>query len=196
MTCGPQTNFFPDLPSISRTELIFFNSPNNPTGHAATRKQLQQLVDFARVNGSIIIFDSAYAAYITDDSPKSIYEIPGAREVCVPLVPFCFMLFSLPSCTPFLLFCTIFCNGSLTYFAPCYVQVAIEVSSFSKFAGFTGVRLGWTVVPEELLYSNGFPVMHDFNRIMCTCFNGASSIAQAGGLACLSPEGLRVNSTS
>jgi len=70
------------------------------------------------------------------------------------------------------------------------------VSSFSKIAGFTGVRLGWTVVPEELLYSNGFPVMHDFNRIVCTCFNGASSIAQAGGLACLSPEGLRVNSSS
>jgi len=87
--------------------------------------------------------------------------------------------------------------GSLnSFFFPCYVQVAIEVSSFSKIAGFTGVRLGWTVVPEELLYSNGFPVMHDFNRIVCTCFNGASSIAQAGGLACLSPEGLRVNSSS
>ncbi|KOM55615.1 hypothetical protein LR48_Vigan10g150700 [Vigna angularis] len=39
VTCGPQTNFFTDLLSISRTELIFFNSPNNPTGHAATRKQ-------------------------------------------------------------------------------------------------------------------------------------------------------------
>ncbi|XP_052723470.1 uncharacterized protein LOC108343869 isoform X3 [Vigna angularis] len=39
MTCGPQTNFFTDLLSISSTELIFFNSPNNPTGHAATRKQ-------------------------------------------------------------------------------------------------------------------------------------------------------------
>lgn len=71
-------------------------------------------------------------------------------------------------------------------------QVAIEVSSFSKFAGFTGVRLGWTVVPEELLFLGGFPVVHDFNRIICTCFNGASNIAQAGGLACLSPEGLKV----
>ncbi|KAL6179107.1 hypothetical protein ACLB2K_050623 [Fragaria x ananassa] len=70
-------------------------------------------------------------------------------------------------------------------------QVAIEISSFSKFAGFTGIRLGWTVVPEELLYSNGFPVIHDFNRIVCTCFNGASNIAQAGGLACLSPEGIQ-----
>ncbi|CAL0300809.1 unnamed protein product [Lupinus luteus] len=149
MKCGPETNFFPDLSTTSRADIIFFCSPNNPTGHAATRKQLEQLVNFAKVNGSIIIFDSAYSAYITDDSPKSIFEIPGAREV------------------------------------------AIEVSSFSKFAGFTGVRLGWTVISEELLYSNGFPVVHDFNRIVCTCFNGASNIAQAGGLACLSSKGFR-----
>lgn len=72
-------------------------------------------------------------------------------------------------------------------------QVAIEVASLSKFAGFTGVRLGWTVVPEELEYSNGFPVSKDFDRIMCTCFNGASSIAQTGGLACLSEEGYKVS---
>ncbi|GMJ12941.1 eds two suppressor 5, AGD2-like defense response protein 1 [Hibiscus trionum] len=149
MQLGPQNNFFPDLTITPRTDIIFFCSPNNPTGHAATRKQLQQLVEFARDNGSIIIFDSAYATYISDDSPKSIFEIPGAKEV------------------------------------------AIEISSFSKFAGFTGVRLGWTVVPEELLFSGGFPVIHDFNRIVCTCFNGASNIAQAGGLACLSPEGFQ-----
>lgn len=73
-----------------------------------------------------------------------------------------------------------------------YAQVAIEISSFSKFAGFTGVRLGWAVVPKELKYSNGFPVRKDFNRIMCTCFNGASSISQAGGLACLSADGYQV----
>lgn len=79
--CGPQNNFFPDLKSVCRTDIIFFCSPNNPTGHAATRNQLEQLVEFARDNGSIIIFDSAYAAYITDDSPRSIFEIPGAREV-------------------------------------------------------------------------------------------------------------------
>ncbi|XWS63178.1 hypothetical protein CRYUN_Cryun06bG0073500 [Craigia yunnanensis] len=149
MQCGPENNFFPDLTTTPRTDIIFFCSPNNPTGHAATRKQLQQLVEFARDNGSIIIFDSAYAAYITDDSPKSIFEIPGAKEV------------------------------------------AIEISSFSKFAGFTGVRLGWTVVPEELLFSSGFPVINDFNRIVCTCFNGASNIAQAGGLACLSSDGFQ-----
>lgn len=71
-------------------------------------------------------------------------------------------------------------------------QVAIETSSFSKHAGFNGVRLGWTVVPKELLFSDGFPVNKDFNRIVCTCFNGASNISQAGGLACLSAEGLKV----
>ncbi|XP_048226276.1 aminotransferase ALD1, chloroplastic isoform X2 [Ricinus communis] len=147
MKCEPQNNFFPDLAKTSRTDIIFFCSPNNPTGHAATRRQLEELVRFAKENGSIIIFDSAYALYITNDSPRSIFEIPGAREV------------------------------------------AIEVSSFSKFAGFTGVRLGWTVIPEELHFSNGFPVINDFNRIVCTCFNGASNIAQAGGLACLSAEG-------
>lgn len=73
------------------------------------------------------------------------------------------------------------------------LQVAIETASFSKYAGFTGVRLGWTVVPKQLLFSDGFPVAKDFNRIVSTCFNGASNISQAGGLACLSPEGLKVS---
>ncbi|KAK6945555.1 Aminotransferase, class I/classII [Dillenia turbinata] len=149
MSCGPQTHFFPDLSITPRTDIIFFCSPNNPTGHAASRVQLQQLVEFAHKNGSIIVYDSAYAVYITDDSPRSIFEIPGAKEV------------------------------------------AIEISSFSKFAGFTGVRLGWTVVPKELRLSNGFPIINDFNRIVCTCFNGASRISQAGGLASLSSDGFK-----
>ncbi|OIT34808.1 PREDICTED: aminotransferase ALD1 isoform X1 [Nicotiana attenuata] len=149
MKCSPENDFFPDLSKTARTDVIFFCSPNNPSGHAASRAQLQQLVEFAQLNGSIIVYDSAYAAYVSDSSPKSIYEIPGSRKV------------------------------------------AIEISSFSKMAGFTGVRLGWTVVPKELLYSNGFPVILDFNRVICTTFNGASNIAQAGGLACLSPEGFK-----
>ncbi|KAG8073842.1 hypothetical protein GUJ93_ZPchr0006g43960 [Zizania palustris] len=149
MRCAPENAFFPDLSRVRRTDVIFFCSPNNPTGHVASREQLRQLVDFARRNGSIVVFDSAYSSYVSacSGAPRSIYEIPGAREV------------------------------------------AIEVSSFSKFAGFTGVRLGWAVVPDELLYSDGSPVARDFDRIVCTCFNGASSIAQAGGLACLSEEG-------
>ena len=61
----------------------------------------------------------------------------------------------------------------------------METASFSKHAGFTGVRLGWTVVPEALRFADGTPVIRDWNRITCTVFNGASNIAQAGGLACL-----------
>ena len=61
----------------------------------------------------------------------------------------------------------------------------METCSFSKYAGFTGVRLGWTVVPEQLKFADGSPVIADFNRIMTTVFNGASVIAQAGGLAAL-----------
>jgi LL-diaminopimelate aminotransferase len=67
---------------------------------------------------------------------------------------------------------------------------SIEVNSFSKYAGFTGVRLGWTVVPKELTFADGSPVAADYNRIMCTAFNGASNIVQSGVLAALDPEGL------
>ena len=70
-------------------------------------------------------------------------------------------------------------------FGPGAEECALETCSFSKYAGFTGVRLGWTVVPEQLRYAGGHPVIADFNRIMTTVFNGASSVAQAGGLACL-----------
>ena len=63
--------------------------------------------------------------------------------------------------------------------------MAIETCSFSKFAGFTGVRLGWAVVPHALKYADGGSVRGDWNRITSTVFNGASSIAQAGGMACL-----------
>ncbi|KAL6545863.1 hypothetical protein OROGR_009737 [Orobanche gracilis] len=149
MMCTPENGFFPDLSTVRRTDIIFFCSPNNPTGYAASREELTRLIQFAKENGSIIVYDSAYAMYISDDSPRSIFEIPGAKEV------------------------------------------ALEVSSFSKYAGFTGVRLGWTAIPKELLYSDGFPVAKDFNRIVCTCFNGASNIAQAGGLACVSDEGIK-----
>lgn len=70
---------------------------------------------------------------------------------------------------------------------------AIEISSFSKFAGFTGVRLGWTIVPHALRCENSEPgELHRlWNRRQCTFFNGASNISQAGGVAVLSPEGLR-----
>ncbi|KAK9844064.1 hypothetical protein WJX81_003340 [Elliptochloris bilobata] len=150
MPCRPESDFFPDLRKVGRTDLIFFCSPNNPTGAAATRAQLTELVAHARERGSILIYDAAYALYISDpDCPRTIFEIPGAEEC------------------------------------------AIETCSFSKYAGFTGVRLGWTVVPEALRYADGQPVIADFNRIMTTVFNGASVVAQAGGLACLQEEGFK-----
>ena len=66
------------LPQTKRTDIIFFCSPNNPTGAAATRDQLKQLVEFARKNGSLIVYDAAYALYISNpDCPKSIFEIEG-----------------------------------------------------------------------------------------------------------------------
>lgn len=72
-------------------------------------------------------------------------------------------------------------------------KCAIEINSFSKNAGFTGVRLGWTIVPAELECENAEPgrIKSMWNRRQCTFFNGASNIAQAGGLAALSDEGYK-----
>lgn len=81
MRCTPENGFFPHLSTVQRTDIIFFCSPNNPTGAAATREQLTQLVQFAKDNGTIIVYDSAYALYMSDDNPRSIFEIPGAKEV-------------------------------------------------------------------------------------------------------------------
>jgi LL-diaminopimelate aminotransferase len=149
MKCGPENGFFPDLEKAERADVVYFCSPNNPTGAAATREQLEQLVAWAKERGSIIVFDAAYAPFIrSKDVPKSIYEIEGAEEC------------------------------------------AIEVNSLSKYAGFTGVRLGWTIVPKALKFKDGTPVANDYNRVMCTAFNGASNIVQAGALAALEPEGL------
>lgn len=150
MECNPENDFFPNLKKTKRTDLIFFCSPNNPTGAAATFEQLEELVGFAAKNKSIIIYDSAYSSFISGKNlPKSIYEVKGAKEV------------------------------------------AIEVSSFSKSIGFTGVRLGWAIIPNQLKYDDGISVNRDWNRITTTIFNGASNIAQYGGLAALEDEGTR-----
>jgi len=75
-----------------RTDLIFFCNPNNPTGAAATRQQLEKLVAFARKNGSIIIYDAAYAIYISDpERPQSIFEIPGLWQHLYVLKYACLM---------------------------------------------------------------------------------------------------------
>lgn len=83
LPCTEQTNFVPQLPN-THADIIYLCSPNNPTGTALTKAQLQMWVDYAREHKSVILFDSAYEAYITDPAlPHSIYEIPGAREVAV-----------------------------------------------------------------------------------------------------------------
>ncbi len=149
MECTPENKFFPNLEHAHGAEIIYFCSPNNPTGAVASKKQLKELVDFAKDNDSIIVFDAAYSEYIRDKNlPKTIFEVKGAKDV------------------------------------------ALEVNSFSKPIGFTGVRLGWTVVPKKLRYDDGSPVIDDWNRVMTTLFNGASNIVQSGGLAALDGEGL------
>src|SRR5690606_11861979 len=68
-----------------------------------------------------------------------------------------------------------------------------EITSFSKWAGFTGVRLGWTVVPRALKVSNSRPgeLNTMWNRRQSTMFNGASNIIQDAGLAVLSEQGIK-----
>lgn len=78
-----ENEFTASLPE-QKVDLIYLCFPNNPTGATASRAHLQQWVDYARANGSIIFFDAAYEAFITDpDLPHSIYEIPGARSCAI-----------------------------------------------------------------------------------------------------------------
>ncbi len=83
LPCTAENNFIPELPKTP-VDLIYLCLPNNPTGTALTRKELSKWVEYARENNSIILFDAAYEAYVTeDDIPHSIYEIEGAKEVAI-----------------------------------------------------------------------------------------------------------------
>lgn len=146
MPCTPENGFFPALPKRV-PDLIYLCFPNNPTGMAATREQLQPWVDYANEHGSVILYDAAYRAYMTDPAlPRSIYEIPGA-EKC-----------------------------------------AIEFGSFSKTAGFTGTRCGWTVIPRALV--RGGESLYDmWMRRQSTKFNGTAYVIQRAAEATYSPEG-------
>jgi LL-diaminopimelate aminotransferase len=78
-----ENNFTAQIPS-QKVDLIYLCFPNNPTGATATKEHLKAWVDYAKANGSIIFFDAAYEAFITDPSlPHSIYEIEGARECAI-----------------------------------------------------------------------------------------------------------------
>jgi len=149
MPCNEGNGFFPDLPD-QKVDLIYICSPNNPTGAVATKEQLKQYVDYANEHKAALIFDAAYAPYISDPNlPRTIYEIDGS-QTC-----------------------------------------AIEINSFSKDAGFTGIRLGWTVVPSEMVVEGTSvgKVRSFWSRRQGTMFNGASNIVAEGGIAALSSAG-------
>ena len=89
MKCDPSNGFWPDIANLPRADVIYICSPNNPTGAVATREQLQAAVDRANEQGSIIVFDAAYAPFIrTPGVPKSIYEIDGALNCAIEVNSF------------------------------------------------------------------------------------------------------------
>ncbi len=147
MPCTEENGFAPDFPEKT-PDFIYLCSPNNPTGTALTKDQLQGWVDYANRNGAVIIFDAAYEAYIHDGNvPHSIFECRGARTC------------------------------------------AIEIRSFSKNAGFTGLRLGATVIPKDLVDHNKTPLWNLWARRHGTKYNGAPYIVQRAGEACYTEEG-------
>lgn len=153
MPCTEKNGFIPELPS-KKPDLIFLCFPNNPTGTVATKDVLKKWVDYALENNSIILYDAAYEAYITEpEIPHSIYEIEGANKI------------------------------------------AIEFRSFSKTAGFTGVRCAFTVIPNEVvaynMQGNVFPVKPLWMRRHTTKFNGVSYPVQKAAAAIYTEKGRR-----
>ena len=146
MPCLEENGFLPEFPTET-PDLIYLCFPNNPTGSAITKDELQKWVDYANKNGCVIIYDAAYEAYISEENvPHSIYECECARTC------------------------------------------AIELRSFSKNAGFTGVRLGFTAIPKELV-RDGVSLHSLWARRHGTKFNGAPYIVQKAGEAVYSEAG-------
>lgn len=146
-----ENNFKPELPK-EKVDMIYLCFPNNPTGTVLTKEDLKIWVDYAKENGSIILYDAAYEAFITEENiPHSIYEVEGAKDV------------------------------------------AIEFKSYSKTAGFTGVRCAYVVIPHEVKgkSENGEKIEFNklWNRRTCTKFNGTSYIVQKAAEATYSEEG-------
>ena len=146
-----ENNFIPAFPERV-PDMIYLCFPNNPTGTTLSKTELAKWVKYAKENKSLILFDSAYEAFISeDDVPHTIYEIDGAKEV------------------------------------------AIEFRSFSKTAGFTGIRCAYTVVPKELkgYTKTGEEIALNplWNRRHGTKFNGVSYPVQRAAEAIYTEEG-------
>ena len=151
MPVTANNDFIPELPK-EKVDLIYLCFPNNPTGTTLSKEQLAKWVKYAKENKSVILYDAAYEAYITEENiPHSIYEIDGAKDV------------------------------------------AIEFKSFSKTAGFTGVRCAYMVIPKTVkgYTKNGEEKSLNklWNRRHCTKFNGVSYIVQRAAEATYSEEG-------
>ena len=148
MNANEENGFLP-LPDASvKADIIYLCSPNNPTGAVYDRDGLKAWVDYALANNAILLFDAAYECFVTsDDLPRSIYEIEGAKKC------------------------------------------AIEFCSFSKTAGFTGTRCGYTVVPMELEF-DGVKMNKMWLRRQTTKFNGVPYIVQRGAAAVFTEEGM------
>ncbi len=151
LPCTAQNNFVPEPPK-EHADLVYLCFPNNPTGAVASREELSRWVEYARTHEALLLFDAAYAAYISEpEIPRSIFDIPGAREC------------------------------------------AIELRSFSKNGGFTGVRCGFTVMPKLLLgrteRGQRFALHQLWHRRWSTKANSVSYPVQRGAEALYSPEG-------
>ena len=84
LPCTAENGFFPDLPQGRVPDLIYICSPNNPTGAAATKEQLKVWVDYANAHDSVILYDSAYEAFIREEGiPHSIFEVEGAKTCAI-----------------------------------------------------------------------------------------------------------------
>lgn len=148
MPCRKENHFLPELPT-QQVDMIYLCFPNNPTGMGIDRENLKKWVDYALDNQSLILYDAAYEAFITDpDMPHSIFEIEGAKKC------------------------------------------AIEFRSFSKTAGFTGVRCAYSVIPKELVF-DGVSLNKLWDRRQSTKMNGVSYPVQRAAEAVYSEEGKR-----
>ena len=151
LPCTMENDFVPQLPT-KKVDLIYLCYPNNPTGTVLSKRELQRWVEYAQQHDAIILYDAAYQAYIRNaEIPRSIYEIPGAKNV------------------------------------------AVEFRSYSKTAGFTGVRCGYTIVPKEVsvVDRDGKRVSLNalWDRRQCTKFNGTSYISQCAAAAIYTEAG-------